>query len=57
MGKINIDFSKVYDYLPLDILTVKLEVYRLDKLSLSLVNDYLTIWKQRSKTGTSYREV
>lgn len=57
VGKINIDFSKVYDCLPHDILTVILEVHRLDKLSLNLVNDYLTTWKQRTKTGASYKGV
>lgn len=57
MGKINIDFSKVYDCLPHDILTVRLEVHRFDKLSLNLVNDYLTTWKQRTKTGASYKGV
>ena len=41
LGKIIMDLSKVYDYLPYDLLKVKSEGYGLDKPGLNLVNDYL----------------
>ena len=42
-----IDFSKVYDCLPHDLLIAKLDAYGLDKPSLNLVNGYLRFRTQR----------
>ena len=43
------DFSKTYDCLPPDILIKKIEAYNLDNPSPNLVNDYLSLRKQRRK--------
>ena len=49
VGTILVDLSKAYNSLPNDLLTVKLEIYGLDKLILNLVNGYLRFRKQRRK--------
>ena len=42
MGKMLMNFTKVYVCLPRDFLIAKLEVYGLNRPSLNLVNDYLS---------------
>ena len=51
------DLSKAYDRLPHDLLIAKLGVYGLNKPSLSLVIDYLSFRKQKTKIGSLYSEV
>ena len=48
-GAILMDFYKVYDYLPHDLIIAKFEVYGLRKNSLKLLLDYLEGRKQRVK--------
>ena len=48
------DFSKAYDCTPQDLLIAKLECYGIDKIGLSLILDYLSRHKQRTKIGSSY---
>ena len=48
------EFSKAYDYLPLDLMVAKLEDYGLAKENLQLISDYLSCRKQRTKIGSSY---
>ena len=50
------DLSKVYDCLPHDLLTAKLEVHGLDMTSFSLLKIYLANHKQRTKVGSSYSD-
>ena len=47
-----IDPSKAYDCIPQDLLTAKLEEYRLDKTASRFLLDYLS----RTKTGPAYSE-
>ena len=50
------DFPKAYDCIPHDLLIAKLEAYRLDKIPLNFLLDYLSIRKQRIKIGSAYSE-
>ena len=48
------DLSKAYDCLPHDLLVAKFEAHGIDKTGLSLIYDYLSNCKQRTKTNSSY---
>ena len=54
MGKILIDLSKDYNCIPHDLVVAKLKYYGIDKIGLSLIHDYLSRRKQRTKIGSSY---
>ena len=54
VGTILIDLSKAYDCLPHDLLVAKFEAYGIDKTGLSLIYDYLSNRKQRTKINSSY---
>ena len=53
VGTILKDLSKAYDTLPHDLLVAKFEAYGIDKNELSLIHDYLTNRKQRTKVSSS----
>ena len=48
------DLSNAYDCLPHKLLIAKLEAYGIDNSSLSLLLDYLSVRKQRTKVGSVY---
>lgn len=48
------DFSKVYDCHPHDLLIAKLAAYCFGKTALSLITDYLTNCLQRVKIGSTF---
>ena len=48
------DLSKAYDCLSHDLLIAKLEAYGLDRGSLNVLLDYLSLRKHRTKVGSSY---
>ena len=48
------DLLKAYDCIPHDLLLAKLECYRIDKIGLSLILDYLSRRKKRTKIDSSY---
>ena len=50
------DLSKAYDCLPHDLLVAKSEAYGIDKTGLSLIYDYLSNRKQRTKINSSYSD-
>ena len=50
------DFSKVYDCIPQDLLIAKLKEYRLDKIASSFLLDYLSRKGKRTKIGPVYSE-
>ena len=49
VGTVLMDLSKAYDCLPHDHLVAKFEAYGIDKNGLSLICDYLSNRKQRTK--------
>ena len=53
VGTILMGLSKAYDYIQHDLLIAKLECYGIDKIELSLIFDYLSLHKERSKIGSS----
>ena len=53
-GTILMDLSKAYDYIPHNLLIVKLKCYGVDKTSLRLLIDYHTRRKQRNKICSSF---
>ena len=53
MGTILMDLSKAYDCLPQE-LVAKFEAYDINKTGLSLMHDYLSNRKQRTKINYSY---
>ena len=50
------DLSKTYDCLPHDLLVAKVEAYGINKTGLSLIYDYLSNRKQRTKINSSYSD-
>ena len=54
IGAIPMDLSKAYDCIPHNLLIAKLECYDVDKASLSLLLDYFTRRKQRTKVASSF---
>ena len=50
------DLSKAYDCLPHDLLVAKFEAYGIDKTGLSLIHNYLSNRKQRTKINSSYSD-
>ena len=54
VGTILIDLSKAYYCIPHDFPTTKLECYGIHQIGLSLILDYLTRRKQRTKIYSSY---
>ena len=54
VGTSLMNFFKTYDCLSHDLLTAKLEVYRLDVRSLNFPLDFLSLRKHRTKVGFSY---
>ena len=54
VGTILMDLSKAYDCMQHDLLIAKLECYGIDKIGLSLILDYLSRQKQRTKISSSY---
>ena len=54
MGTILMDLSKAYDCLPHNFLIAKLKCYRIFKIGMSLILDYLSRRKQRTEIGSSY---
>ena len=55
-GTILMDLSKAYDCLPHNFLILKLEAYRLDYNSLTLILGHQALRKQSIKIGTSYSD-
>ena len=49
-----IDFSKVFDCIPHDLIIAKLAAYGFDTNALKLIQNYLSNWKQRVKVNTAY---
>ena len=49
VGLILMDLYKIYDFLPQDPLVAKFEAYGIDKTGLSLMHNYLSNCKQRTK--------
>ena len=56
VGTILIDLSKAYDCLQHHLLVAKFEAYDVDKTGLSLIYDYLSNRKQRTKINPSYSD-
>ena len=56
VGTILMDLSKAYDCLPHDLLVAKFEAYGIDKNGLTLIYDYLSNRKQRTKINSSYSD-
>ena len=54
VGTILMDLSKAYDCIPHYLLIAKLECYGIDKIRLSLILDYLSRRRKRTKIGSSY---
>ena len=54
VGTILTDLSNAYDCILHDLLIAKLDCYGLDEIGLSLILDYLSRRKQRTKIGSSY---
>ena len=53
-GALLTDLSKVFDYLPHELLIAKLDTYGFDKGSLKLIHSYLSNRKQRVKVNDRY---
>ena len=56
VGTILMDLPKAYDCLPHDLLVAKFEAYGIDKNGLTLIYDYLSNRKQRTKINSSYSD-
>ena len=54
IGTILMDLPKAYDCLRHELLIAKLEAYGIGNDNLSLLLDYLTFRKQRTKVGSTY---
>ena len=53
MGVIILDLSKAYDFLPVELLIAKFEVYVFDKGAIKFLHNYLTDRKENVNVGSA----
>ena len=54
VGALLIDFSKIFDCIPHDLMIAKLNSSGFNLAALNLIHNYLTKWKKRTKINQSY---